>query len=198
MNLCCSLLNIGLGCGSVQKRKFGTKERGALELVFFFKNHPKSCNIRMCARMMSFGWHLIFNIDTTFLRNVILCTTNTSALPMGFPPWLSHIQTYFHLVVWWWMGSQMERHTLFNLHYFWKVEGLHNTGQKKCFIGGGPFLCTGFSILSRTGWVGGAAQSAWKNYKQGKNLSTKKSILFCEKKNEASMQNAKSLSAMYI
>ncbi len=42
---------------------------------------------------------------------------------------------------------------------------------------------TGFSILSKKafGWVGGSAQSARKNYKLGKNSSTKKSIYFCKK-----------------
>ena len=50
----------------------------------------------------------------------------TSALPMGFPPWHSRIQTDFHLIVWWSWDS---------IHlYFGKVEELQNTVKKKYLI----------------------------------------------------------------
>ncbi len=42
---------------------------------------------------------LVYLKFNSFYKNVVI--TITSALPMGFAPWLSCVQTDYHLIVWW-------------------------------------------------------------------------------------------------
>ena len=63
-----------------------------------------------------------------------------------------------------------------------KGQGDKNMSCSACtsFLRDGPFLRTGFPILSRKafGWVGGSAQSARKNYKQGKTRPLRNQFIF--------------------